>query len=34
MCVSHMKECFLARDYPEIIVNNQIDKVVFGSPVC
>ena len=23
-----MKECFLARGYPEIVVNNQIDKVV------
>ena len=28
--VSHMKEWFLARGYPEIVVNNQIDKVVFG----
>ena len=25
-----MKEWFLARGYPEIVVNNQIDKVVFG----
>ena len=25
-----MKECFLARGYPEIVVNTQIDKVVFG----
>ena len=25
-----MKECFLARGYPKIVVNNQIDKVVFG----
>ena len=25
-----MKECFLARGYPEIAVNNQIDKAVFG----
>ena len=28
--VSHMKEWFLARGYPEIVVNNQIDKVHFG----
>ena len=28
--VSHMKEWFLARGYSEIVVNNQIDKVVFG----
>ena len=25
-----MKEWFLARGYSEIVVNNQIDKVVFG----
>ena len=25
-----MKEWFLARGYPEIVVNNQIDKAVFG----
>ena len=25
-----MKEWFPARGYPEIVVNNQIDKVVFG----
>ena len=25
-----MKEWFLARRYPEIVVNNQIDKVAFG----
>ena len=25
-----MKEWFLARGYPEIVVSNQIDKVVFG----
>ena len=25
-----MKEWFLARGYPKIVVNNQIDKVVFG----
>ena len=25
-----MKEWFLARGYPEIVVNNQIDKVHFG----
>ena len=31
--VSHMKEWFLARGYPEIVANNQIDKVVFGRPV-
>ena len=30
MHVSHMKELFLARRYPKIVVNNQIDKVVFG----
>ena len=30
MHVFHMKEWFLARGYPEIVVNNQIDKVVFG----
>ena len=28
--VSHMKEWFLAIGYPEIVVNDQIDKVVFG----
>ena len=28
--VSHMKEWFLAIGYPEIVANNQIDKVVFG----
>ena len=28
--VSHMKEWFLARGYPEKVVNNQIDKAVFG----
>ena len=27
---TYIKEWFLARDYPEIVVNNQIDKVVFG----
>ena len=25
-----MKEWFLARGYPEIVVSNQIDKLVFG----
>ena len=30
MHVSHMEEWFLARGYPEIDVNNQIRKVVFG----
>ena len=30
MHVSHLKEWFLARGCPEIVVNNQIDKVVFG----
>ena len=25
-----MKEWFLARVYPEIVLNNQIDKIVFG----
>ena len=25
--VSHMKKWFLARGYPEIVVNNQVDKV-------
>ena len=30
MHVSQMKEWFLARGYPKIVVNNQIDKVVFG----
>ena len=30
MHVSHMEEWFLAKGYPEIVVNNQIDKVVFG----
>ena len=30
MHVFHMKEWFLARGYPEIVVNIQIDKVVFG----
>ena len=31
-----MKEWFLARGYPEKVVNNQIDQVVFGrdQPVC
>ena len=28
--VSHMEERFLARDYSKIVVNNRIDKVVFG----
>ena len=28
---SHTKEWFLARGYPEIVVNNQLDKVVFGK---
>ena len=28
--VSRMKEWFLARGYPEVDVNNQIDKFVFG----
>ena len=28
--VSHMKEWFLGRGYPEIVVINQIDKVAFG----
>ena len=27
--VSQMKEWFLARGYPEIVANNQIDKVIF-----
>ena len=26
-----MKEWFLARRYPKIVVNNQIEKVVFGG---
>ena len=26
-----MKEWFSARGYPEIAINNQIDKVVFGG---
>ena len=26
-----MGEWFLARGYPEIVVNNQIDKAVFGG---
>ena len=30
MHVSYIKEWFLARGYPKIVVNNQIDKVVFG----
>ena len=30
MDVSHMKEWLLARGYHEIVVNIQIDKVVFG----
>ena len=28
--VSHLKEWSLATGYPEIVVNNQIDKVHFG----
>ena len=28
--VSHMKKWFLARGYLKIVVNNQIDKVIFG----
>ena len=28
--VSHMEECFLARGYSKIVVNNQIDNVFFG----
>ena len=31
MQFSHTKEWLLARVYPEIVVNNQIDKVVFGK---
>ena len=30
MHVSHMKEWFSATAYPEIVVNNQFDKVNFG----
>ena len=30
MDVSHMKEWFLAIGYPEIVVNYQINKLVFG----
>ena len=30
MHVSHMKEWFLARGYSKIVLNNQIDKVVFS----
>ena len=30
MRVSHIKEWFLVRGYPEIVVNNQIDKVVYA----
>ena len=30
MHVSHMEEWFLARGYSEIVVHNQVDKVVFG----
>ena len=30
MHVFHMKEWFLARRYPKIVVNKQIDKVVFS----
>ena len=26
-----MEEWFLARDYPESVVNDQVDKVVFGK---
>ena len=29
--VDRMKECFLAKDYPENVVNEQINKVVFGK---
>ena len=30
-----MKEWLLARGYPEIVVKDQIDKIVFGrGPVC
>ena len=29
--ISGMKEWFLARVYPEIVVNNQRDKVIFGK---
>ena len=31
MHFSHIKEWFLARGCLEIVVNNQIDKVVFGK---
>ena len=30
MHISHMKEWFLARGYPKILVSNQIDKIAFG----
>ena len=30
-CPSRMKEWFLARDYPENVVNEKINKVVFGK---
>ena len=29
--VDRMKKCFLASDYPENVVNEQINKVVFGK---
>ena len=29
--VSHMKDWFLAKGYPEIVANSQIDTVVFGK---
>ena len=29
MHFSHIKKWFLARGYPKIVVNNQIDQVVF-----
>ena len=29
--VSHMKEWFLAKGYPELVANSQIDTVVFGK---
>ena len=28
--VSHIKDWFLAKGYPEIVFNNQINQVIFG----
>ena len=29
--LSNLKDCFLARDYPQKVISEQIEKVVFGK---